>query len=370
MPTVELSEKIVKVLRGLIIAKKNEIRQSLEETRQISAGNIVDCEITGCHKHKGYGGTTFIVQGNLSTTMMGTLPGGMVIKFANNVEDEADNAQRLHELLVKRQKEWNDLRDEGFDLPESMRHFPERVYAPAVIGTVKQGDSQVLLLEFVDSFVTLSDSEERGGIKEKIQLLGYALARLHGFKEYRLIEKTVYEPLFHHMKPFIRDDVLSYWKEIILNTYGGIPFIHGDSHLQNVLLSDVPSSTALRSVAWIDAMLLPDSDRLDDIGYAISYIIQKEARELTLKDPPPSKNNMMDYFLKVTVEEWIPYVFQSYGSIVDLNKMYPNANPIDFFLGAHLIVRSGLWQEEQMVSILKDLGVHFIEHAPYLKSKQ
>jgi hypothetical protein len=172
------------------------------------------------------------------------------------------------------------------------------------------------------------------------------------------------------MKPFIRDDVLAYWKEIILNTYGGIPFIHGDSHLQNVLLSDVPSSTALRSIAWIDAMLLPDSDRLDDIGYAISYIIQKEARELTLKDPPPSKNNMMDYFLKVTVEEWIPYVFQSYGAIVDLNKMYPNANPIDFFLGAHLIVRSGLWQEEQMVSILKDLGVHFIEHAPYLKSKQ
>jgi hypothetical protein len=343
LPTVELSEKIVKVLRGLILAKKNEIKQSLEETRQISAGNIVDCEITGCHKHKGYGGTTFIVQGNLSTTMMGTMPGGMVIKFANNVDDEADNAQSLHELLVKRQQEWNDLRDEGFEMPETMKHFPERVYAPAVIGTHKEGNSQVLMLEFVDSFVTLSDSKERGGLKEKIQLLGYAMARLHGFKEYRLIEKTVYEPLFHHMKPFIRDDVLNYWKEIIINSYGG---------------------------AWIDAMLLPDSDRLDDIGYAISYIIQKEARELTLKDPPPSKNNLMDYFTKVTVEEWIPYVYQSYGAIVDLKKMYPNANPIDFFLGAHLIVRSGLWQEEQMVSILKDLGIYFIEQAPYLKSKQ
>ena len=111
MPKIELSDRMVKVLRGLILAKKTEIKRSLEETRQLQTGNIIDCEIQTCYKHKGYGGTTFIVQGNLSTTMMGSLPGGMVIKFANNIEDEAENAQRLHELLIQRQREWNDLRE-------------------------------------------------------------------------------------------------------------------------------------------------------------------------------------------------------------------------------------------------------------------
>ncbi len=370
MPKIELSERIVKVLRGLVLAKKSEIKESLEVTRQLSTGNIVDCEIITCHKHKGYGGTTFIIQGNLSTTMMGTLPGGMVIKFANNIEDEAHNAQLLHDILVKRQTEWDELRDTGYNLPDHLRYFPERVYAPAVIGTHKEGDNQVLMLEFVDQFVTLSDSEERGGLQEKMHLLGYSLARLHGFKEFKRVERTVYDPLFHHMKPFVRDDVLQYWKDVLINGYGGIPFIHGDSHLQNVLLSNAPSSTALRSIAWIDAMLLPDSDRLDDVGYALSYIIQKQTREYTMGDSPPEKQKLIDFFVNITIKEWIPYMYQSYGALVDLSKLYPSGNPIDFFLGAHLIVRSGLWQEEIMISILKETGVYFIEQAPYLKSLQ
>ena len=360
MVAVDLTDKIVKVLYDLIWAKRKDIKESLENTRNLIVGNIISIDIKTCQKLKGYGGTTFIVQTQFGTTELGMIPGGMVIKFANNLEDEVNNARKLHDILVDRQKEWEEYKNQGFRLPVNIRHFPDKVYAPGVLGTFQQGqDLQVLLLELVDNPQSLSDSVEPGGFKEKLYLAGYGLARLHGFNEFKRVELSVYEPLMTHLKAYIAPNILDYWNDMLGRSQGAIQYIHGDSHLQNLLRSG-------NNLAWIDAMLLPDSDRLDDIGYALSYIIQKNARETLVASPKANVRDLVQYYTHICLNDWIPNILYGYQALVSLRSIYTEIIPIDFFLGAHCIIRSSLWQQDQqMLSILRELGKYFVEKAPF-----
>ena len=81
MPSLELNDKIVKILRDLMVSQKNKIKESYEATKKIEIGTINNFDITNVRKHKGFGGTTYVVSANLSTTNHGILGGGMVIKF-------------------------------------------------------------------------------------------------------------------------------------------------------------------------------------------------------------------------------------------------------------------------------------------------
>ncbi|HKZ39845.1 MAG TPA: hypothetical protein VJ044_02730, partial [Candidatus Hodarchaeales archaeon] len=344
-------------LRGLILAKRQEIRTYLENTRQMQVGSITDCEISSCSKYKGYGGTTFVVEAKLRTVQMGMMTGGMVIKFANDVHDEVENARKLHAILNTRQKEWDEIREKGFLLPDSMKHFPERIYAPGVLG-IHEKDN-ILMLEVVDQVVSLSESIEVGGLREKLNIVGYSLARLHGFKEALRVDVSIYEPLLSHIRPHIPDQTSEFWRKTLGESYGAISFIHGDSHLQNLLRSGT-------NLAWIDAMLVPNSDRMDDVGYALSYLLQKEARDAVYSGRNYDVNTLLQYYSSALVKEWIPDCLFGYKAIVDLPPLYNNVMSIDFFLGAHLIVRSGLWQDQKMVYLLKELGKYFLVHAPIL----
>ena len=241
-----------------------------------------------------------------------------------------------------------------------MRHFPDKVYAPGVLGTFQQGqDLQVLLLELVDNPQSLSDSIEPGGFTEKLHLAGYGLARLHGFNEFKKIEPSVYEPLINHLRAYIAPNILDYWKDMLAHSSGAIQFIHGDSHLQNLLRSG-------NNLAWIDAMLLPDSDRLDDVGYALSYIVQKSAREAFISNPKTPARNLVQYYTNISLNDWIPNILNGYQTLVNLKSLYREIIPIDFFLGAHCIVRSGLWQQDQqMLYLLREMGKYFVEKAPF-----
>ena len=161
MPSIELNDKIVKILRDLMISQKKKIKESYELTKKIEIGQINNFEILNVRKHKGFGGTTYVISANLSTSNHGILGGGMVIKFPNKLEEEKKNAYSLHMLCKKRQEQW-DSSIKKHDLPDIIKSMPDFIFAPNVLETVSipESNTSCLMLEFVDGAIPLVDSYE------------------------------------------------------------------------------------------------------------------------------------------------------------------------------------------------------------------
>ncbi|MHA2366691.1 MAG: hypothetical protein ACXAC7_22250 [Candidatus Hodarchaeales archaeon] len=356
MPQVQLNDRIVKVLERLMVSQKTKIRESMEITRKMETGEIVNTQITNVNQHKGFGGITYIVQANLTTSRSGVIPGGMVIKFCNNLADEVNNAERLNQLLQVRQQEWEVIAPSR--LPEAIKSFPNYIYAPAVLTAIEipERDTKCLMLEFVELGVPLIESQESGGFNEKLRLVGYALARLHGTKSF-MTELSVYDPLFNHMRGFASEKSLTSWYDVLRQSMGTVEVIHGDSHFQNILRSGI-------DLAWIDAMLVASSDRFDDVGYSLSYLIQKEIRNAQKREELPT--DIIKRYIGLTVNNWAPEIINGYQTTLDIRKLYQYLT-LDFFIGTHLIIRSGLWKDETMKFMLKEIGKFFIEQWPINK---
>ena len=363
MPSLELNDKIVKILRDLMVSQKNKIKESYEATKKIEIGAINNFDITNVRKHKGFGGTTYVVSANLSTTNHGILGGGMVIKFPNNLEEEKKNAYSLAKLLKLRQEQW-DNSIKKHDLPDVIRTMPDYIFAPNVLETVSipETNTSCLMLEFVDGAVPLVDSVEKGGITEKLKLLGYSLARLHGPASMNT-NISIYNPIFNHLSKTVEKDALNNWYEICKQAQGSVEFIHGDSHLQNVLKAKIFGSQD--AIAWIDAMLVETSDRMDDVGYAISYLIQNDVQSYF--------NQGMDYntvystIISNVVNNWSPTILEAYNATVSLKTLYKYF-PLDFFIGAHCIIRADLWDQATIKELLLQVGKYFIINAPVYQS--
>jgi hypothetical protein len=359
MPQVQLNEKVVKVLQALMTSQKKKIRESFENTKRIEVGNINNFEITNVHSHKGFGGTTYIVSANMSTAHHGMIPGGMVIKFPNNLEDEELNAMALHKLCVKRQKQWDKL--DVTTLDPLIKHLPSTVFAPAVIETVNVPNTDItcLMLEFVDNAVPLVDATQQRGVKKVLHLLGYALARLHGTVSFRT-NMDIYRPIFRHLANtgLIESEVLDNWTAVFKESKGSVEFIHGDSHLMNIL------KTGVNSLAWIDAMLVQNSDRMDDVGYALSYMIQKDISDFVNKGVEP--NTIIRTISENVYNNWAISIIETYNATINLDDFY-RYSPIDFFVGAHCIIRSDLWDSPLIKWCLNEIGKYFIYNWPINK---
>ena len=357
-PLIELNDRVVNVLRELMISQKKKIKESFEQTKKIEIGTINNFDITNVRKHSGYGGTTYLVSANLSTSSHGVIPGGMVIKFPNNLEEEEKNAIALQKLCEKRQKLWDDSTEKD-DLPDSIKRFPNFVFAPKVLQTVTVGQTSCLMLEFVDGAVPLIDSQEKGGFDEKLKILGYSLARLHGKLSYST-NIELYNPIFNHIKNtnIIDKDILTNWHDVFKQANGSVEFIHGDSHLQNVLKTYTGNQ---ESIAWIDAMLVEASDRMDDVGYALSFLVQKDVQTFHSQNLDP--NTIISQVSNKIIQSWAPLVLQAYHDTVNIKRLYKTL-PLDFFLGAHCIIRADLWEDPTMKWLLQQIGNYFITHAP------
>ena len=362
-PVIELNDKIVKILRDLMISQKRKIKESFELTKKIEIGHINNFDITNVRKHKGFGGTTYVVSANLSTSNHGIMGGGMVIKFPNNLEEEKKNAYSLHLLCKKRQEQW-DASAKKHELPDIIKSMPDFIFAPNVLETVSipETNTSCLMLEFVDGAVPLVDSYEKGGLTEKLKLLGYSLARLHGPISMNT-NISIYNPIFNHLAKSVDKDALNNWYEICKNAQGSVEYIHGDSHLQNILKAKVFGSQ--EAIAWIDAMLVETSDRMDDVGYAISYLIQNDVQ--TFFNQGMDYNNIFSAINSNVVTKWVPTVLEAYNATVNLKSLYTYF-PLDFFIGAHCIIRADLWDQQSIKNLLLQIGQHYILNAPIFQS--
>lgn len=359
-PKVELNNKIVTVLQALMMQKKSKIKKSYETTKKIEIGNINSFEITAVHEHRGFGGKTYVVSANMSTAHHGLIPGGMVIKFPNNLEEETSNANALNKLCQKRQAQWDKSNQQN--LHPIIKPLPSTIFAPAVIDTVEipNSDISAMLLEFVDNAVPLVDSEEKNGMIGKLHLLGYGLARLHGPVSFET-NLDIYLPIFKHLTntKLIESNVLENWQAVFRESKGSVEFIHGDSHLMNIL------KTGGDTLAWIDAMLVQDSDRMDDVGYALSYLVQKDVSSFANKGM--IANEIVKSISENVYKIWAPAVIEAYQATVNISTFY-KYSPIDFFVGAHCIIRSDLWDNKVIKWALNEIGKYFINQWPINKT--
>lgn len=340
-------------------SQRKKIKESFEITKRIEIGNINNFEITQVHSHKGFGGTTYVVSANMSTSHHGMIPGGLVIKFPKNLEEEVSNATALNKLCTKRQEQWD--RVNHANLHPLIKHLPSNIFAPAVLETVQipNSDTSCLILEFVDNAIPLVDSTEKGGIKEKLHILGYALARLHGPVSFET-NLDIYSPIFNHLSRsgVVDQSTLDNWYAVLRESAGSVEVIHGDSHLLNVL------KTGVDSIAWIDAMLVPNSDRMDDIGYALSYMIQKDVSENVAKGANPA--DIIRTVAEHAYNVWGPSVLEAYNATVNLKTLYKYST-LDFFVGAHCIIRSDLWDDTNIKWCLNEIGKYFMTQWPINK---
>ncbi len=349
----EKKQKIFDNLSRLIMSVSDQIAESMNRRFETNIGLITAAKVTNYREHSGAGGKTYIAEATLQTTAMGQIKGGIVIKIANDVDNEERNARQLHQLLQRRNEEWEELLDQwGHRLPEKIRGYPGKIYAPNVIDVLKE--RKVIILEFIENARAAINLELDE--MHKFSLIGYALARLHGFKQlYPRIE--LYRPVFKMLEHYVASDHITYWSEILANSKGGVEFIHGDSHLQNLLLSE-------REINWIDALLLPQSERMDDVGYALSHATQEYL--INQAQAGVDLQVVSRKVIQKVVYEWVPAALSTYRVTFNLSGLYQRL-PLDFFLGTHLIVRGDLFPQGVLKDTILSLGKYFIEQTPILQ---
>ncbi len=348
----EKRQKIFDNLSRLIMSVSDKLAESMNLRFDTNIGLITAAKVTSYREHAGAGGKTYIAEATLQTTAVGQIRGGIVIKIAKDVVNEEKNARQLHKLLLKRNNEWEEMLDQwGHRLPEQIRGYPTKIYAPNVIEVLKE--RQVLILEFIEN-ARAAINLELDDMK-KFSLIGYALARLHGFKQmHPRIE--LYRPVFKMLENYVSRDHVAYWSDILAHSRGGVEFIHGDSHLQNLLISE-------REINWIDALLLPQSERMDDIAYAISHAAQEYM--INQAQAGIDAQSISQKLVQKIIYEWVPAALSTYRVTFNLSGLYQKL-PLDFFLGTHLIVRGEIFPKGILKDTILSLGKYFIEQTPIL----
>ncbi len=344
--SVLIDERTKKILLAVIMKYRNELSDSIQ-SHGIAAGSITNSSVQDVLKFTGAGGETFIVGCSFQTTKAGQVDGGIVLKFAKDLDAEVENANALNKLLVKRQREFEEAE---IELPEAMSWFPRKVFAPKVLGVYPEAGC--FILEFLGDQVPLEKTQLRQ-FDDRFRLLGYVLGRFHGLKQFS-VNFELYNPLFRAIESLISTD-LDFWREIIQKSKGGAEFIHGDSHFQNIMFGS-------GRLALIDAILVPGLDRMDDLGYAISHYIQET---LALAESQIQLKTAAKSLMNRLITKLIPKTLASYSAALGNIKIYDQM-PLDFFLGAHLIVRSQLY-EGFLAEGLRSMGSYFIEDRPFFE---
>ena len=338
-PNSNKQKKIHERVRSLILQSSEKITQNI----QITTGRISDTRLQEIRSYEGAGGKTYVIEAALSTSLAGEVDGGIVIKFANDLEAEVDNARRLASLLTSRQTDWEKWK-KHHELTARIRRFPDKLFAPEVIHVIPE--VKALILEFLSGCVPLLQLKVKQ--VDRWGYAGYALARLHG-SERQKINVQLYNPIFDLLKTCVEEKFLDYWIEVLKQSSGGVDYIHGDSHLSNILVSPT-------RIAWIDAILLPQLDRMDDVGYIISHAIQENVAINIGLGIDDSK------LIKSITRSWVPLILTTYKQTYDISQLYSQL-PLDFFIGSHLIIRARLWEKEIAI-ILTRLGQKFIYEMP------
>jgi len=339
----EKQKRISEKVRSIILQSSEQITQNI----QVTTGRISDTKIKKIDCFTGAGGKTYVIEATLCTALAGIIDGGIVIKFAKDLETEVENAKQLSELLKTRQIDWENWKN-NYEVPHQIKRFPDQVFAPQVIHVLPE--VQALILEFLSGFTPLLQFGT-----EPADLWGYAgysLARLHGPSKKKPANTALYKPLMKVLSRNITEEFLNYWMEILEQSNGGVDYIHGDSHMSNILISP-------GRIAWIDAILLPGLDRMDDVAYIISHAVQEHvARNFPY---------ITDYSALIhnITRSWVPLILSTYKLTYDISQIYSRL-PLDFFLGSHLIIRAGLWEQE-IAQVLTRLGQNFIYEMPVSK---
>ena len=344
-PSSDKQKKIHERVRSLILQSSDKITRNI----QVTTGRISDTRIKTIRSFSGAGGKTYVIEAALSTSLAGEIDGGIVLKFANDLEAEVDNAKRLAQLLTSRQTDWDHWK-KNHEISSRIRRFPDFLFSPEVIHVIPE--VKALILEFLSGFTPLLQLPVKQS--DRWGYAGYALARLHGSGRQQ-ITIQLYNPVFKLLKTCIEEKFLNYWIEVLEQSLGGVDFIHGDSHLSNMLISPT-------RIAWIDAMLLPKLDRMDDVGYIISHAVQENVAKNIGFGIDDSK------LINSITRSWVPLILTSYKQTFDISQLYSRL-PLDFFIGSHLIIRAGLWEKE-IAAILTRLGQKFIYEMPISKMLQ
>jgi hypothetical protein len=352
----KIDENQKKVIEVIIKHYHDKIQKSIEQTLKISFGKIIKQDIIGYLKHQGAGGTTFVLTANFYSNINNKVQGGIVVKFANDLNSDIQNASELNQILYKRQLEWVQ-NPPTRPIPD----MPNVLFSPVVLGTHPK--QSVMVLEFINGGVPLLHSSFSEVAKN--QILGYALARLHGSKAFPT-DMRLYEPIFKMLDSFFPDpegkSVLQQWKSWLSDSQGGAEYIHGDSHLDNLMFSEVS-----KSLAWIDALLIPNGERFDDLTYAMSHIIQERLITLVEASPTESSKTILNEVLREIASTIVPQMLTTYMRTANISGIYKHVIPLDFFLGFHLIVRSQMFPKTVVEKVLVAIGKELILQRPLVK---
>ena len=96
------------------------------------------------------------------------------------------------------------------------------------------------------------------------------------------------------------------------------------------------------------------------IDNLITY--KEENRKLALKAFKEQKV-VSTALLQLYIYEKIPLLLSSYKVTTEIASLYKKSLPIDFFVGAHLILRARLFKD-MMRDTLLSMGRYFIEKKP------
>ena len=106
-------QKIHDRVRAIILQSSDKITTNI----RVELGRISDTRLKSIKCYHGAGGETYVIESALSTSLAGEVDGGIVIKFAKDLEAEVNNADRLVRHLTIRQRDWENWK-KNHDLPQ------------------------------------------------------------------------------------------------------------------------------------------------------------------------------------------------------------------------------------------------------------
>ena len=322
-------------------------------------------------------GETYIIELELISDDNSSMVIGLIIKHIYEGESYfkyvVDTSEKFIELMESRQNSWQKKKLELLDnVKKNLNFVPDSIFAPKIL--IKDEETRIIQFETLPRFVT----RPKSGISpnEQNALLGYALARMHGFNNPVLPKLSNYTPWFDYLSKIgVDKKSLDHWQKILTTSKGGISYIFGDYSLESIQYNSLtPGKGRLDSLCIFDPILIPNGDRSEDIGYLLAIISEKyvnAAMQTTTNDL--STRKILSETTEMVLSKTAPAILKAYMTLCpELPELYENNEiPIDFFTAGFLLQKAQLYSDhnyKKMSDILTVMGNQLIETRPLVEN--
>ena len=186
-------------------------------------------------------GEAYVVELELVADDTSTMTVGLIVKHVYEEENYfkyvVDASEKLIYLMESRQNTWLKKKTELSEhFKQKLDFVPDSIFAPKIF--FKDEETHIIQFEILPRFVARAKSGI--GLYEQNVLLGYALARMHGFSTPAAVKMSNYLPWIEYFtKLGVNKKSVDNWEHNLMTSKGGVPYSFGDYSVESILYNSL-----------------------------------------------------------------------------------------------------------------------------------